>query len=241
MTQRLRTHKKYIETLASGNIVRAANTHIISERHVLNTVRANKIAMSAYHDKRYILSDGISTLLYGHYRTMKASILPDNTDSNQDDDDDNDDSERNVMETYSASHHEDEDIDAWLNFFEEKNEIVDWDPENSNQEEIFTQDKKYESEDSFLVVNTQPSRSLRDLLKRVTSYEAPDLGRIRVTEIAESNIESDDLVDPNAVTSSSPSDDECYLDREAIEDSAPQSKRKLSQVKNKQKTHRLCI
>ena len=166
---------------------------------------------------------------------MKAYILPINTDSNQHDDDDNDDSERNVMETYSASIHEDEDVDAWLNFFEEKDEIVVWDPENSNQEEIFTQDKKYESEDSFLVMNTQPSRLLRDLLNRVTSYEAPDPGRTRVTEIDESNIESDDLVDPNAVTSSSPLDDECYFDREAIEDSAPQSKRKRSQVKKKNK------
>ena len=50
VTQRLLFHEKYIETLASGNIVRAANTRFISERHVLNTVRANKIALSAYDD-----------------------------------------------------------------------------------------------------------------------------------------------------------------------------------------------
>ena len=49
-----------------------------------------------------------------------------------------------------------------------------------------------------------------------------DPGRVRVAEIDESDIESDDLVDPNAVNSSSPSDDEMYLDRETIEDSAPQ-------------------
>ena len=84
-TQWLLTHEKYSETLASGNLVRAENTRIISERHILNTVRANKIALSAYDDKRYILSDGISTLPYGHYRTVNASIFPD---SNQDDDDD---------------------------------------------------------------------------------------------------------------------------------------------------------
>ena len=127
---------------------------------------------------------------------MKASIFPDNTDSNQDDDIGNDDSERNVSETNSTSHHEDEDKDAWLKFVEEKDEIDDWDLENSNQEEIFTQDTKYGSDDSLPVMNTQPSRSLRDLLNRVTSYEAPDPGGIRVTEITASNIESDDLVDP---------------------------------------------
>ena len=84
------THEKDLETLASGNLLRAEKTRIISERHFLNTVRANKIALSVYYDKRYILSDGISTLPYGHYRTVSASIFPD---SNQDDDDD---SERNV-------------------------------------------------------------------------------------------------------------------------------------------------
>ena len=207
VTQRLLTHEKYIKTLASGNLVRAENTRIISERHILNTVRANKIALSAY-------------------RTVNASIFPD---SNQDDDDD--DSERNVSETNSTSHHKDQDLDDWLKFFEEEDEIVDWDHESSNQEEIFTQDTNYVSEDSFLVLDTQPSRSLRDLLNSITSYEAPDPGRVRVTEIVESDIESDDLVDPNAVTSSSSSDDEWYLDREAVEDSAPQSKRRKTNKK----------
>ena len=167
------THAEYIETLASGNLVRAENTRIISERHILNTVRANKIALSAYDDKRYILSDGIFTLPYGHYRTVNASIL---SDSNQDDDDD-DDSERNVSETNSTSHQKDQDLDACLKFFEEEDEIVDWDQESSNQEEIFTEDTNYGSEDSFLVLDTQPSQSLRDLLNSITSYEAPDRSR----------------------------------------------------------------
>ena len=92
---------------------------------------------------------------------MGASIFTDNTDSNQDDDDDdNDDSETNVSNTNSTSHHEDENVDAWLKFFEEKDWIVDWDPEISNQEEIFTQDTIYGSEDSFRVMNTQPSPSI---------------------------------------------------------------------------------
>ena len=93
-------------------------------------------------------------------------------------------------------------------------------------------DMNYWSYDSFLVLNTQPSRSLRDLLNSITSYEAPDPGRIRVSEIAESDIESDHLVDPNAVIFSSSSDDEWYLDREAVEDSAPQSKRRKTNKKS---------
>ena len=153
-------------------------TRLISERHNLNTVRANKIALSAYDDKRYILSNAFSTLPYGHYRTENASIFP-----NSNEDDDDDDIERNVIETKSTSHHKDEGLDAWLKFFEEEDEIVEWDQESSNRDEIFTQDTKYGSEDSFFVLNTQPNRSLRELLISFTSYEAPDPGRIRVTEL----------------------------------------------------------
>ena len=81
------------------------------------------------------------------------------------------------------------------------------------------------------MLNIQPSRSLRDLLNSITSYEASDLGRIRVTEIGESDSESGDLVDPSTAASSSSSDDEWYLDREAVEDSAPQSKRRKTNKK----------
>ena len=88
-----------------------------------------------------------------HYRTVNASIFPD---SNQDDDDD--DSKRNVSETNSTSHHKDQDLDAWLKLFEEEDEIVYWDQESSNQEEIFTQDTNYGSEDSFLVLDTHADR-----------------------------------------------------------------------------------
>ena len=68
---------------------------------------------------------------------MKDSIFPVNTDSNQDVDDDIDDNDRNLSETKSTSHHEDADIVAWLRFFEEEDKIVEWDQENSNQEENF--------------------------------------------------------------------------------------------------------
>ena len=93
-------------------------------------------------------------------------------------------------------------FNAWLKLFEEKEETINWDQEHSNQEEIFTQDTNYGSVDSFRVMNTEPSRSLRDLLNSFTSYDAPFPRRIRVTETAESDIKSDDLVNPIAVTSS---------------------------------------
>ena len=59
-------------------------------------------------------SDSISTLPYGHYRSMNDSIFPDDTDSNHDDDgySYNDDNERNMSETISTSQHEGDDIDV---------------------------------------------------------------------------------------------------------------------------------
>jgi hypothetical protein len=41
---------------------------IRSEKHIIYSMRQNKITLSAYDDKRYILEDGISTLPYGHYK-----------------------------------------------------------------------------------------------------------------------------------------------------------------------------
>ena len=84
---------------------------------------------------------------------MNDSIFPDDTDSNHDDDgySYNDDNERNMSETISTSQHEGEDIDVWLKFFEEKNKIVDWDPENLDQEKLLTQDTNYGSEIAFRV------------------------------------------------------------------------------------------
>ena len=40
----------------------------------LYTMEMNKVSLSAYDDKRYILDDGITSYAYGHYKTLKASL-----------------------------------------------------------------------------------------------------------------------------------------------------------------------
>ena len=42
---------------------------IRSDAHKLFTYRTDKIALSAFDNKRWIMDDGVSTLAHGHYKT----------------------------------------------------------------------------------------------------------------------------------------------------------------------------
>ena len=39
---------------------------ILSEKHSVGTYDINKISLSCFDDKRYVLDDGVNTLAYGH-------------------------------------------------------------------------------------------------------------------------------------------------------------------------------
>ena len=56
----------YNTTLVTGSTLRAENTRIVSEKHVLQTVSTNKICLSAFDNKRHIFNGGIKTLPFGH-------------------------------------------------------------------------------------------------------------------------------------------------------------------------------
>ena len=60
-------HNNYIETLFNKSRNLYKMNIIRSEKHILNTYEVNKIGLSCYDDKRYILDDGITTLAYGNY------------------------------------------------------------------------------------------------------------------------------------------------------------------------------
>ena len=240
-TQNLLTHRNYEETLETGSLYRAENTRIASDRHVLNTVRTNKIALSSFDDKRYILDDGISTLPYGYIESSE----PPSNDSRGGNNSSTFHADSVNDETLDRDIDDDDDLDAWVAHFEDNDAPIEWDQENildGMSQELdrtqidwdYTQDERYDSQDSFIDPSTSQShvhRSLFDLMSTASNeieFQTPDPGFARLDQIHESDLDSDDIADLSAETSaesSSESSDNSFLDREAVEDVPTQPKR----------------
>ena len=61
-------HDMYNDTLKTGKKMYSRMKVIRSQKHRVYTMDMNKISLSAYDDKRYLLEDGISSYSYGHYQ-----------------------------------------------------------------------------------------------------------------------------------------------------------------------------
>ena len=64
-------HETYKDILETGSKMYSKMKVIRSQKHRIYTMKLNKVSLSAYDDKRYILNDGISSVAYGHYRIPK--------------------------------------------------------------------------------------------------------------------------------------------------------------------------
>ena len=62
------TFKDYKDCLFNNSILMREQYNIRSYDHHLFTEKQNKVALSPFDDKRYILEDGIHTLAWGHYK-----------------------------------------------------------------------------------------------------------------------------------------------------------------------------
>ena len=62
------SHENYKTCLLTGKEQLRKQTILRSYNHEVYTEEVNKIALSAMDDKRYILSDGVHTLAWGHYK-----------------------------------------------------------------------------------------------------------------------------------------------------------------------------
>ena len=58
--------KEFYDTLLEEKILRHKMRWIKSKTHNIGTYETNKISLSCFDDKRYLLNNGISTLAYGH-------------------------------------------------------------------------------------------------------------------------------------------------------------------------------
>ena len=58
--------QEFYDTLFQKKILRHQKRGIKSKNHSLGTYKTNKISLSCFDDKRYILRNGIETFAYGH-------------------------------------------------------------------------------------------------------------------------------------------------------------------------------
>ena len=63
-------HEDYVRTLNEGVTMRHNNKSIQQDEHTIVSREQNKISLSAYDDKRYLMNDGISSRAYGHYKLV---------------------------------------------------------------------------------------------------------------------------------------------------------------------------
>ena len=59
-------HNEYLDILTNKKVVRHKMKRIQSKLHEIGTYDINKISLSCFDDKRYVLGDGINYLAYFH-------------------------------------------------------------------------------------------------------------------------------------------------------------------------------
>ena len=64
------SHQDFLECLENNDIMRHEMKGFRSDCHQVFSYKNNKISLSCYDDKRYILDDGISSYAYGHYKLI---------------------------------------------------------------------------------------------------------------------------------------------------------------------------
>ena len=72
--KRFLSHEFYKDSLENLSRYSAIQNTFRSDKHIINSINAKRIALSAYDTKRWICADGIRTLAHGHYQT-KSPIL----------------------------------------------------------------------------------------------------------------------------------------------------------------------
>ena len=64
------SHQDYVDCLFEERKFMQTMQTIQSFKHQLYTIKQNKASLSRYHDKRYLMGDGVSSLSYGHFSLL---------------------------------------------------------------------------------------------------------------------------------------------------------------------------
>ena len=67
------THENYKETLFNNKQMCHTMKTIRSQNHELGSYKINKVSLSCFDDKRFILEDGIKSYAYGHYAILSLN------------------------------------------------------------------------------------------------------------------------------------------------------------------------
>ena len=73
--QRQLKHNLYRQVLTTRESFKTLNTRIGSKHHQLQTIRTEKVSLSCFDDKRYIMDDGITTLPLCHYSIRDLAVF----------------------------------------------------------------------------------------------------------------------------------------------------------------------
>ena len=66
-------HENYLECLQQLRTFRERQMRIGQDAHNLYSLAQNKITLSPFDDKRFILEDGITSYAYGHYKILEEN------------------------------------------------------------------------------------------------------------------------------------------------------------------------
>ena len=75
VTKRDLEHEDYLSVLQNSTIKKHKMKTIRSDHHVVSSYEINKISLSCFDDKRYILDDGITSYAYGHVKIEKRFCI----------------------------------------------------------------------------------------------------------------------------------------------------------------------
>ena len=65
-------HGQFLKTLHTKIATKANFLQFRSTNHIIKTLDVEKLCLSAFDNKRYLLDDGVNSLAYGHYRIPRT-------------------------------------------------------------------------------------------------------------------------------------------------------------------------